>query len=117
MHALGNKDLDTSTGEKTKEWFYDLSVIKDVILSLRNEYMNGTKGPNNEYKPIPACETTWLFYMGDKDCTGKRIEPTTKEDIKWSTSKSIFDDVYALTDEDKKEKFRSTTLAKKKGKK
>ena len=111
------KDLDLSTGEKTKEWFYDLSIIKDVILSLRNEYMNGTKGANNSYKPIPACETTWLFYMGNKDCTGKRIEPTTKHEVRWSTSKSIFDNVYALTDKEKEEKFRSTTLAKKKGKK
>ena len=111
------KDLDKSTGEKTKEWFRDLSVIKDVILSTRNEYIHGTKGANNSYKPIPACETTWLFYIGDKDYTGKRIEPNEKHDVRWSTSKSIFDDVYALTDEDKKEKFRSTTLAKKKGKK
>ena len=110
-------DLKKSTGEKTKEWFKDLPVIKDVILSIRNEYINGTKGANNTYKPIPACETTWLFYMEGKDYTGKRIEPTTKEDIKWSTSKSIFDDVYALDDDEKAAKFRSTTLAKKKGKK
>jgi hypothetical protein len=57
------------------------------------------------------------LYIGDKDCTGKRIEPTEKRVIKWSTSKSIFDDAYALTDEDKEGKFRSTTLAKKGGKK
>ncbi len=111
------KDLKKSTGEKTKEWFYDLPVIKDVILTIRNEYMNGTKGANNKYKPIPACETTWLFYMGDKDCTGKRIEPTTKHEIRWSSSKSIFDDVYALDDEEKEAKFRSTTFTKKEGKK
>jgi hypothetical protein len=110
-------DLKKSTGVKTKEWFKDFPVIKDVILSIRNEYINGTKGANNSYKPIPACETTWLFYMGDKDCTGKRIEPTEKRVIKWSTSKSIFDDVYALTDEDKERKFRSTTFPKKGGKK
>ena len=110
-------DLKKSTGVKTKEWFYDLPVIKDVILSIRNEYIKGTKGANNTYKPIPACETTWLFYMEGKDYTGKRIEPTTKEDIKWSTSKSIFDDVYALDDDEKRAKLRSTTLAKKKGKK
>jgi len=111
------KDLGKSTGEKTKEWFRDLPVIKDVILSVRNEYINGTKGSNNTYKPIPACETTWLFYIGDKDYTGKRIEPKEKYEVRWSTSKSIFDDVYALTDADKKEKLRSTTLDKKKGKK
>ena len=111
------KDLKKSTGEKTKEWFYDLPVIKDVILSIRNEYMNGTKGTNNTYKPILACETTWLFYIGDKDCTGKRIEPTTKHEVRWSTSKSIFDDVYALDDDEKVAKFRSTTFAKKGGKK
>ena len=109
-------DLKKSTGEKTKEWFKDLPVIKDVILSIRNEYINGTKGANNTYKPIPACETTWLFYMEGKDYTGKRIEPTTKEDIKWSTSKSIFDDVYALDDDEKRAKLRSTTLAKKREK-
>ncbi len=79
--------------------------------------MNGTKGSNNSYKPIPTCETTWLFYMGDKDCTGKRIEPTEKRVIKWNTSKSIFDDVYVLDEDEKQAKFRSTTLAKKGGKK
>ena len=111
------KDLKKSTGVKTKEWFKDLPVIKEVILSLRNEYINGTKGANNTYKPIPACETTWLFYIGDKDYTGERIEPTKKHEVRWSTSKSIFDDVYALDDDEKKEKFRTTTLAKKKGEK
>jgi len=110
-------DLKKSTGVKTKEWFYDLPVIKDVILSIRNEYMNGTKGTNNTYKPIPACETTWLFYIGNKDCTGEKIQPTTKREIKWSTSKSIFDDVYALDDDEKVAKFRSTTFTKKEGKK
>ena len=94
-----------------------MPVIKEVILSLRNEYINGTKGANNTYKPIPACETTWLFYIGDKDYTGERIEPTKKHEVRWSTSKSIFDDVYALDDDEKKEKFRTTTLAKKNGKK
>jgi hypothetical protein len=56
-------DLKKSTGVKTKEWFYDLPVIKDVILSVRNEYMNGTKGVNNTYNPIPVCENKlggWL---------------------------------------------------------
>jgi T5orf172 domain len=110
-------DLKKSTGVKTKEWFYDLPVINDVILSLRNEYMNGTKGANNTYKPIPACETTWLFYIGNKDCTGEKIEPTTKHEVRWSTSKSIFDDVYALDDDEKEAKFRSTTFTKKEGKK
>jgi hypothetical protein len=79
--------------------------------------MNGTKGANNTYNPIPACETTWLFYIGNKDCTGEKIEPTEKRVIKWSTSKSIFDDVYALDDDEKAAKFRSTTFAKKGGKK
>jgi len=110
-------DLKKSTGVKTKEWFYDLPVIKDVILSIRNEYINGTKGANNSYKPILACETTWLFYIGNKDCTGEKIQPTTKREIKWSTSKSIFDDVYALDDDEKVAKFRSTTFTKKEGKK
>ena len=110
-------DLKKSTGVKTKEWFYDLPVIKDVILSIRNEYMNETKGVNNTYKPIPVCETTWLFYIGNKDCTGEKIQPTTKREIKWSTSKSIFDDVYALDDDEKVAKFRSTTFTKKEGKK
>ncbi len=90
-----------------------MPVIKDVILSIRNEYINGTKGANNSYKPILACETTWLFYIGNKDCTGEKIQPTTKREIKWSTSKSIFDDVYVLDDDEKQAKFRSTTLAKK----
>ena len=110
-------DLKKSTGVKTKEWFYDLPVIKDVILSIRNEYIHGTKGANNSYKPILACETTWLFYIGNKDCTGEKIQPTTKREIKWSTSKSIFDDVYALDDDEKVAKFRSTTFTKKEGKK
>ena len=88
-----------------------------MLLSIRNEYINGTKGANNTYKPIPVCEITWLFYIGDKDCTGERMEPTTKHEVRWSTSKSIFDDVYALDDDEKAAKFRSTTFAKKGGKK
>ena len=109
--------LKKSTGVKRKDWFYDLPVIKDVILSIRNEYMNGTKGANNTYKTIPVCETTWLFYIGDKDCTVERIEPTKKHEVRWSTRKSICDDVYALDDDEKVAKFRSTTFAKKEGKK
>ena len=40
-----------------------------------------------------------------------------KHEVRWSTSKSIFDDLYALDDDEKKDEFRSTTIAKKNGKK
>ncbi len=55
------------------------------------------------------CETTGLFFIGDKDCARERIEPTKKHEVRWSTSKSIFDVVYALDDEEKTKKIRSTT--------